>query len=159
MSLQGLYTGGLVEGGRTDKLFQLQNRNPWTVFSKSKTIMRVSISSLLSLTVALLMASPAVAQTRIIFPKPSTNAPPPGPPAPTAFATVLELRYAGTVTENDARFTTDLEVESTGKGEATLLLFEGELAMPAPKLPQGLSIRRDANQYSLTIARPGKYKF
>ncbi len=119
--------------------------------------MRASFQTLLLFT-ALLTTVPAAETTALktaALPV-VTNAP---PPAPTAVATVLELRYDGKVTENDARFTADLEVESTGKGEASLLLFDGELAMPAPKLPQGLSIKRDANQYSLTIAKPGKYKF
>ena len=83
-------------------------------------------------------------------------APPPAPPAEIVFR---ELRYDAKVSEDKARFTVDITAESTGKGEAVVTLFEGELALLPPKLPDGLHVERDGNVYRLFITCAGKHQF
>ena len=83
-------------------------------------------------------------------------APPPAPPAEIVFR---ELRYDAKVSEDEARFTVDITAESTGKGEAVVTLFEGELALLPPKLPDDLRVERDGNVYRLFITRAGKHQF
>ena len=71
-----------------------------------------------------------------------------------------EIRYDGQLSDNEARFTVELAVEATGKDEAALDLFNGDLALLPPfKLPSGVRIDRDGNQYRLFVSRPGRYQF
>ena len=81
------------------------------------------------------------------------------PPAPLAEIVFRELRYDAKVSEDEARFTVDISAESTGKGEAVVTLFEGELALLPPKLPEGLRVEREGNVYRLFITRAGKHQF
>lgn len=69
-----------------------------------------------------------------------------------------ELRYEGQVTEEQATFTVGAVAEST-RSEAAVILFEGELALLPPKLPDRLRIEREGNVYRLMIPKPGKYQF
>ncbi|MGC3959802.1 MAG: type II secretion system protein [Verrucomicrobiota bacterium] len=82
-------------------------------------------------------------------------APPPTPPAEIVFR---ELRYDGKVSDTEARFAVEIAVEATGKGEASAVLFDGEIALLPPKLPDGLRVEREGNVYRLFIPRAGKYQ-
>jgi type II secretory pathway pseudopilin PulG len=81
------------------------------------------------------------------------------PPAPSAELIFREVRYEGKLTDVEARFTADIAAESVGKGEAAAVLFEGELALPLPKLPPGVRLLREGNQYRLLVAKPGQWQF
>lgn len=80
------------------------------------------------------------------------------PPPPAAEIVFRELRYDGKVSEDEARFTVEIAAEATGKGEAQAVLFDGEIALLPPKLPDQLRIERDGNVYRLFVPRPGKYQ-
>jgi prepilin-type processing-associated H-X9-DG protein len=83
---------------------------------------------------------------------------PAAPPPPTAEIVFRELNYDAKVSEDEARFTVDIAAEATGKGEAQAVLFDGEIALLPPKLPDHLRIERDGNVYRLFVPRPGKYR-
>src|SRR5437867_971523 len=70
-----------------------------------------------------------------------------------------EIRYAGKLSDDEARFVVEIDAEATGKGEASLKLFEGNVALLPAKLPDQLRIVRDGNRYFLTATRPGRFKF
>ena len=70
-----------------------------------------------------------------------------------------EVRYAGKLSDNEARFVVDIDGQSTGKGEATVELFAGDVALLPAKLPEQLKIVREGNRYFLTAAHPGRFKF
>ena len=71
-----------------------------------------------------------------------------------------EIHYDGTMSEDEARFAVEVTAESLAKGEVAQPLFEGDLALLPPfKLPSGVQIGRDGNQYRLFVSRPGKYQF
>ncbi len=80
-------------------------------------------------------------------------------PPPTAILSVREARYDGKLSDNEARFVVDIDAESIGKGEATAKLFEGDVAVLAPKLSDQLRIVREGNRYLLTATHPGRFKF
>lgn len=84
-------------------------------------------------------------------------------PAPTGADTnsivFREIRYDAKVSDDEARFTVELTAESTAKTKAGTVLFEGELALLPPKLPDGLRVERNGNVYRLFIPKPGKYQF
>jgi hypothetical protein len=105
------------------------------------------------LLVGLLLATPALAKK----PKPAA-AVPPVTELPAAL-TVREIRYDGKLSDLEVRFVVDIEGESAGKGEASVKLFEGDVALLPAKLPEQLKIVREGNHYFLTSARPGQFKF
>ena len=78
---------------------------------------------------------------------------------PAASMTVREIHYTAQLADSSARFSINLDVESTGRGDAELTLFEGDIAIPAPKLPPHLNLVRESNRYRLVAARPGRYAF
>jgi type II secretory pathway pseudopilin PulG len=80
------------------------------------------------------------------------------PPPPVAEIVFRELRYDGKVSDTEARFTVDIAAEVTGKGEASAVLFNGEIALLPPKLPDGLRVEREGNVYRLYVPRAGKYQ-
>lgn len=84
--------------------------------------------------------------------------------APAADATpgliFREIHYDGTLGEEAARFTVEVTAESSARGEVAATLFAGEVALLPPfKLPPGVRIDREGNQYRLFVSRPGKYEF
>src|SRR5271169_4286000 len=83
----------------------------------------------------------------------------PAPPIPAAELVVREVRYDGKLTDSEARFTVDVDAESANPGEASTPLFEGDVAVFAPKLPSALRIVRDGNQYRVIASKAGRYKF
>ena len=70
-----------------------------------------------------------------------------------------EVRYRGKVSDDEARFTVDLTVESQNPKEISSPLFEGDLALMAPQLPEGLRIASQAREYRLIVSAPGVYRF
>lgn len=83
----------------------------------------------------------------------------PAPLVPAAELTYHEVRYDGKLTDAEARFTVDIEAESTGRGDAAAPLFEGDVAVFAPRLPNALRIVREGSQYRLIASKAGRYKF
>ena len=83
---------------------------------------------------------------------------PSAPPPPPAEIVFRELRYDGKVSDTEARFAVELSVETSGKGEASAVLFDGEIALLPPKLPAGLRVEREGNVYRLFVPRAGKYQ-
>lgn len=79
-------------------------------------------------------------------------------PEPAAQLIIREIRYDAKLAENDARFTVDIDAEMTGRGDAAVLLFEGDVAVFAPKLPAGVRIKRDGNEYWLHATKAGRLK-
>src|ERR1043166_2127484 len=70
-----------------------------------------------------------------------------------------EIRYDGKLSDAEARFTIEIDVESTGRQHGSAPMFEGDVAVFAPKLPANLKIVREQDQYRLLALRPGRYKF
>src|SRR5690348_7497346 len=66
-----------------------------------------------------------------------------------------ELRYDAKVSDDEARFAVVIAAESTAKQEVVAVLFDGELALLPPKLPDGLRVEREGNVYRLFIPRAG----
>ncbi|HKQ37408.1 MAG TPA: hypothetical protein VJ063_04975, partial [Verrucomicrobiae bacterium] len=72
-----------------------------------------------------------------------------------------QIRYAGKVTETEARFAVTLDVESLVTNEISGPLFEGDVAVIAPEMPDGLRIITSASpakQYRLIVTLPGSYR-
>lgn len=87
---------------------------------------------------------------------PAVSVPAALPPA--ADFLVREVRYEGTLTDTQAKFSVELDAEMLGKGEGSVALFEGDVALLPAKLPAGLRIVRDNNQYRLVAAKAGKHR-
>jgi hypothetical protein len=81
------------------------------------------------------------------------------PPTPSAMLSLREVRYDGKLSDDEARFVVEIDAESIGKGEATVKLFEGDVALLPPKISDQLRIVREGNCYLLTATHPGKFKF
>lgn len=67
------------------------------------------------------------------------------------------ITYAGHVTDTEARFTVNFEVESLATNEISAPLFEGDVALLAAKLPEALRIVSSAGKARLFCAVPGTY--
>ena len=50
-------------------------------------------------------------------------------PPPAAVLFLREVRYDAKLSDAEARFTVSLDAEASGKGEATMKLFEGDVAL------------------------------
>jgi len=81
----------------------------------------------------------------------------PAPPAP-AELLLREIRYDATLSDHEARFVADIDVELSGRTEASLPLFDGDVAVLTTKLPPGLRIVREGNRYSIVASRTGRTK-
>ncbi|MBI2924528.1 MAG: hypothetical protein HYY24_02355, partial [Verrucomicrobia bacterium] len=114
--------------------------------------MKTTIHSLVLLTGFFLLTTTLLAKEVSTPPKPQ-------PVAPTAELLFHQIRYDGKLTDTEARFAIEIDAESIGKGEVSAALFEGEIAVPATKLPPNLRLVRDGTQYRLVATRPSKYKF
>ena len=77
---------------------------------------------------------------------------------PPAELVVREIRYDATLAEKEARFAVELDAEASGRGEACVTLFEGDVAVLPPKLPADLRLARAGNQYQLVAAKAGRFK-
>ena len=72
-----------------------------------------------------------------------------------ADVTVREIKYDGKLSDNEARFVADLDIEVAGKGEQTLPVFDGEVAVLTSKLPAGLRLVRAGNRFNLIVEKAG----
>lgn len=68
-----------------------------------------------------------------------------------------EIHYDGKVTEQEARFSVDVSAESMTTNEVSAPLFEGDVAVVAPEVPEGCRIASGAKQYRLIVTTPGSY--
>ncbi len=81
------------------------------------------------------------------------------PPATLTNLIFREINYDGKVTDTEARFIVDLQVESLTTNEISAPLFEGDVAVVAPEIPVGLRIVSAARKYYLLAAAPGAHHF
>ena len=92
-----------------------------------------------------------------------------GPPAPefvgptlpaTLFTNLLfrSIRYEGQVSDDEARFTVVVEVASMTTNEISAPLFEGDVAVFAPKIPPGLRLVSYGQECRLYATAPGSYQ-
>lgn len=88
--------------------------------------------------------------------KPPSSKPPPSDTA--AELAVREIHYDTRLSDARALFTVDIDAEATGRGEASAVLFEGDVAVLPAKFPGGLRLVREGRQYRLIAARPGQYQ-
>ncbi len=81
------------------------------------------------------------------------------PKTPAALTNLLihEVRYAGKVSDTEARFEVTLDVESLTTNEISRALFEGDVAVIANDIPAGLRIVSGAKHYRLFCSTPGRY--
>jgi type II secretory pathway pseudopilin PulG len=79
--------------------------------------------------------------------------------APAATLNVREIRYIARLAEDEARFSVSFDAEAAGKGENSLKILEGDVAVLPAKLPDSLKMFRDGNSYFLVAPRAGRYKF
>src|SRR5436190_3853298 len=86
----------------------------------------------------------------------STNLP---ATVPTADLLLREVHYDGKLSDTQARFTVDIDAESLGKGESSITLFDGDVALMPAKLPSGWRMVREGRQYRLVASKPGSNKF
>src|SRR4051812_38845009 len=80
-----------------------------------------------------------------------------GAPATLTNVIFKEIRYAGKVTDTEARFAVTLDVESLATNEISGPLFEGDVAVIAPEIPDGVRIVTAGKQYKLVVTRPGSF--
>ncbi|MGE3311743.1 MAG: type II secretion system protein [Limisphaerales bacterium] len=86
-------------------------------------------------------------------PRPPTDVPPPSAGvSPLAFR---EVRYEGLLSTHEARFETTIRAEA-GPGESTGVLFEGDLAILEPELPENWRITRQGSTTLLVAGAPGE---
>jgi hypothetical protein len=68
-----------------------------------------------------------------------------------------EIHYEGKVSASGARFEVKIEVESRSTNEIAGILFEGNVALLSPKLPEGWRIVNEGKRFTLHAAAPGNY--
>ena len=68
-----------------------------------------------------------------------------------------EIRYEGKVSDTEARFAVTFEVESMTTNEISAPLFEGDVALVSPVLPDALRIVSQGRQTRLFCTAPGAY--
>jgi prepilin-type processing-associated H-X9-DG protein len=69
-----------------------------------------------------------------------------------------EIRYDGQLSDAEARFAVDLDLEVSGHGDAVLPLFEGQVAVLATDLPNNLRLVREGDLFQLLASREGRYR-
>ncbi len=68
-----------------------------------------------------------------------------------------EIHYEGAVSDSEARFAVNLTVESLATNEISAPLFEGDVALVSPELPEALRIINQGRQTRLYCTQPGSY--
>jgi type II secretory pathway pseudopilin PulG len=82
----------------------------------------------------------------------------PAPAAPASTNLLFrEIRYDGKVSDTEARFAVSFDVESMATNEISAPLFEGEVALLSPSLPDALRIVSRGRQTRLFCTAPGNY--
>ncbi len=70
---------------------------------------------------------------------------------------IREIRYDGSVSDHEARFSAALQIESFTTNEISAPLFQGDVAVAAGSLPAGVRLTRAGDQYNLRVNAPGVY--
>jgi len=70
---------------------------------------------------------------------------------------IREIRYDGKVSDSEARFSAEAQIESFTTNEIAAPLFQGDVAVEAGSLPAGVRITRADDQYYLWVSAPGAY--
>ncbi|SPE50066.1 membrane hypothetical protein [Verrucomicrobia bacterium] len=89
-------------------------------------------------------------------PRPFAAAAPKPAPASTNLL-FHQIHYDGNVSDTEARFAVNFQVESMTTNEISEPLFEGDVAIESPLLPDGLRIVGQGRQTRLFCSRPGKF--
>jgi type II secretory pathway pseudopilin PulG len=84
------------------------------------------------------------------------TAPPAAAPASTNLL-FREIRYEGKVSDTEARFAVTFDVESMTTNEISAPLFEGDVALISPQMPEALRIVSQGRQTRLFCTAPGTY--
>ena len=87
-------------------------------------------------------------------PLPDAKPAPAGPPP----LLIHELHYLGTLTDDEARFTLDLDLEVLAPTGASQPVLEGEVALLPSSLPAGLRVERRGNEYWLAVSKRGRHR-
>ena len=72
---------------------------------------------------------------------------------------VHAVHYDAKLSNEAAQFTAKLTLECTNRVATPLPLFEGELAVVNPNLPEGLRLARLAKGYQIIVEKAGRYEF
>lgn len=70
---------------------------------------------------------------------------------------VHQIRYDGTVDDNQAKFVAELNIESFNTNEVSTVLFQGDVAVTPVNLPEGIRVSRSGRDYRLFVAKNGTY--
>jgi type II secretory pathway pseudopilin PulG len=78
---------------------------------------------------------------------------------PPAFTNLVfrEIRYTGRLADTEARFQAVVNVESLHTNEISGVLFEGDVAVIAPQLPEGVRLVSQGRQVRLFLAQAGRH--
>jgi prepilin-type processing-associated H-X9-DG protein len=79
-------------------------------------------------------------------------------PAPVGL-TINEVHYDGQLSGDEARFTLNIDAIAASKGQSSVPLLEGDVAVLPSPLPDSLKIVRDGSRYLLMSSHPGEFKF
>src|SRR5262245_47682616 len=111
----------------------------WSISKRPKAGMRALKLIAMSILAAasLLADEPQSISTNALAAGPSTN------------LLLREVHYDGKLSDNQARFSVDIDVESLSKSETSMALFDGDVAILPAKLPSGWRIVREGRQYRL----------
>ena len=83
----------------------------------------------------------------------------PRPPVDTATNLLFrEVRYEGTVTDDEARFHVNLSVESRSTNEIAGVLFEGEVAILDSRIPENIRLIAQPQGALMAASAPGVYE-
>src|ERR1051326_1257305 len=80
-------------------------------------------------------------------------------PPPPGELVLREINYTATLSDAEARFVADIDLESLNRSEASMPLLDGEVAVLTTKLPDGLRIVRDGNVYRVVASKQARFKF
>ncbi len=68
------------------------------------------------------------------------------------------LQYEGRLSDEEARFEAQLDIEAPGTNEVSAPLFEGEVAVLAPELPKGLRLVHAGKRFVLWSKAAGRHQ-
>jgi prepilin-type processing-associated H-X9-DG protein len=77
----------------------------------------------------------------------------------TAGLTINEVHYDGQLSGDEAKFALNIDAIAVNKGECSVPLLEGDVAVLPSQLPDSLKIVRDGSRYLLMTSHPGEFKF
>ncbi|MSR65600.1 MAG: hypothetical protein EXS18_07460 [Verrucomicrobiae bacterium] len=80
-------------------------------------------------------------------------------PPPPGELVLREINYTASLSDAEARFVAEIDLESLNRSEASMPLLDGEVAVLTTKLPDGLRIVRDGNVYRVVASKQARFKF